>query len=375
MLKLLHIADLHLDSRFAGMPITEAAKRRADLRSVFKNALEFAKKEGCAATLICGDLFDGEYYTSDTLRFLNECFSAMPRHKFIITPGNHDPHGATSPYRFAGFPENVFVFDSEQLTSITFDELKLTVYGYAFTSAMYTKNPLEGFSGAPANGNFNVLCAHTELDGIMSSYAPISKKSLEYSGFEYAALGHIHLGDEVGKVGNTVYAYSGCIAGRDFSEYGEKGGLLVTLDEQSGKRSAKVTAVKFCPWVYETVSVSVNGAPSQEEAISIISKALKPYSKGVKEYLLRLRITGETAFELSTEVLLQRLSDFGVKDIKNDTSFAFSSLKLEDDFSLRGAFYHSLKSKLTSDDEHERKVASLALKYGLTALSQGEIDL
>ncbi len=376
MLKILHIADLHLDSRFVGLNHTEAAKHRAEMREIFKNALELAKKEGCSVTLISGDLFDGVYYTSDTLRFLAECFKSMPEHKFIISPGNHDPYTATSPYRFAEFPENVFVFDSEKLSSLHFDDLSLTVYGYAFTSSFYGERPLDGFESVENSEDFTVLCAHTELDTPVSSYAPISTAELAESGFDYAALGHIHTCPEIGTALHTVYAYSGCIGGRDFTEHGEKGGIIVSLDKKDGKKTAEAKRVALCPWIYESVSVSLDGCDTQEQINEAITKKIKQYQKTPEtEYFIQIKFTGSVSCEIDTEQLTQKFSPLGVRSIKDETVASFSYLELEYDFSLRGEYYRKLKPMLLSSDREERKKASLALKYGLCALNSGEIEI
>ena len=43
------------------------------------------------------------------------------------------------------------------------------------------------------------------------------------------------------------------------------------------------------------------------------------------------------------------------------------------DLTIKGAFFRELLPKLRSDDERERAVASKALRYGLAALSGGEV--
>ena len=375
MLKLLHLGDLHLDSRFSGMSATDSANRRKELREVFKNALSFAKNEGCAAVLISGDLFDSEYYTADTVDFLASAFASMPKCKFIITPGNHDPYNASSPYRLDAFPPNVHVFKSEELSFVTFDELKLTVYGYAFTSSSYGKAPLENI-GSVKSGGFNVLCAHTELDNPVSSYAPISSRSLGFAGFDYVALGHIHTFDDIKCSENTVYAYSGCIAGRDFSEHGEKGGILITLDEYAGKKTVNAVRVRFCPWIYKTVVIDLTDTATETEAVSVIGDKLSPYQKtSDTEYILRLKLIGELKYEIESDSICRRLSPLGVKEVINEAYYSYAQLSLDDDYSLRGEFYRVLKPMLLSDDAEERKKAAKALKYGLGALSGRDIDI
>ncbi len=375
MPKFLHIADLHLDSRFTGLAFADAAKRRAELRTVFKNTLAFAKKEGCCLTLISGDVFDGEYYTPSTLAFLSECFSSMPDHKFVISPGNHDPLGASSPYRFADFPKNVFIFDTEALTSIDFDDIGVTVYGYAFTSDYYGRNPLDGFSIAPTSENFNILCAPTELDNHRSPYAPISTSELADSGLDYAALGHIHKSDGIKKAGNTVYAYSGCLAGRDFSEDGEKGGIIVSLDYVGKAKKVTAAPVRFCPWVYTDAELSVTELTSTDKIVSAAKEKLSQMQGSSLEYIIRITLRGQTSVHIDESTLISALSAYGVHEIKNETFFVPAGFCLEEDYSLRGEFYRTLKPLLDSPDPQKRNQAELALSYGLCALDRGEIEI
>ena len=53
MVKLLHAADLHLDSAFSALPPEKAAQRRAEQRLVLERLT--ALSEGCAAVLLAGD--------------------------------------------------------------------------------------------------------------------------------------------------------------------------------------------------------------------------------------------------------------------------------------------------------------------------------
>ena len=64
MVKLLHAADLHLDSAFSVLPPEKAAQRRAEQRLVLERLT--ALSEGCAAVLLAGDLFDSARVYRDT---------------------------------------------------------------------------------------------------------------------------------------------------------------------------------------------------------------------------------------------------------------------------------------------------------------------
>ncbi len=372
MVKILHLADVHLDSPFKNVPYTESVKRRDDTRRIFANALGYAEKCGASVVLISGDLFDSEFYTENTVSFLTNAFKSMPSCRFVISPGNHDPYKYGSPYTENSFPENVFIFSSEEIQKISFPDIGLNVYGYAFASDAHTKRPLEGFT-ADEDG-FNVLCAHTDIDAPVSTYAPISASELSRSRLDYAALGHIHTNKEIKKAGGTLYAYSGSLTGRDFSEHGDNGGILVTLDVKNGKKKVSAERVAFCPWVYKTVTVNLSETGKGALKTTLVKRLSEETANTEREQIIRLCLTGSVDYEIDTASLLSELNELSVKEIENKTVSSFEYLGLADDFSLRGEFYRTLRPTLSSENEEERRLAEAALRLGLNALSRTELE-
>ena len=59
-LKLLHAADIHLDSPFSGLDSRSAEARRGELRSAFTAMMTYAAKADTDLVLLSGDLFDGD---------------------------------------------------------------------------------------------------------------------------------------------------------------------------------------------------------------------------------------------------------------------------------------------------------------------------
>ena len=375
MLKLLHLADLHLDSPFKNLSYNKSVRLRALQREVFSSALKFAYDQNCVAVLISGDLFDSEFYTADTINFLCDAFTKYSNIRFIISPGNHDPYRHGSPYKLSKFPGNVYIFTDEELACLVFPEIDLNVYGYAFTSQSYSKDPIENFT-AESSG-FNVLCAHSDIDSPLGSYAYIAPSSIENSCLDYIALGHIHTRPAIMKKGGTVYAYSGCIAGRDFSEYGEKGGILVTLSEQNGEKEVKSERITFCPWIYRTENISIEGASSQTQAEDIIKQTLSSdrTRNNEYEYITRITLSGTVDFELDEKLLLNRLSDLAVTEIENSTFYLADEKEFLNDYSVKGQFYKKLAPLLSSDDPTVRKRALSALRLGLKALSGSDLSI
>ena len=87
-LKILHSADWHLDSPFAGFTEQQRQFLKEAQRKIPGKIAELCRKEDCDLVLLAGDLFDGEARkeTVDLLkRELENC--GVP---VLIAPGNHD---------------------------------------------------------------------------------------------------------------------------------------------------------------------------------------------------------------------------------------------------------------------------------------------
>ena len=60
-IKILHAADLHLDSPFEGLPAGKAAIRRGEQRALLSRISELTRLECVQLVLLAGDLLDSEY--------------------------------------------------------------------------------------------------------------------------------------------------------------------------------------------------------------------------------------------------------------------------------------------------------------------------
>ncbi len=189
MLTILHAADLHLDSPFRSLPPREAQARRADQRKTLEQLRDLALEHRVDLVLLAGDLFDSQEVYPETLEALARVLGQLPC-PVVIAPGNHDYYGTNSPYSRPIWPENVRIFTSEAVSSFSFPELETVVYGCAFTSPYREDDPLAGFS-APKNGGISLGIYHADV-AKQSRYAPIAPESLERSGLDYVALGHVH---------------------------------------------------------------------------------------------------------------------------------------------------------------------------------------
>lgn len=373
-MKIMHCADVHLDSSFSGLDVGSADARRAELYESFISAIEYAKGEGVELIVIAGDLWDTPYCSARTKK---EVFNALAGAgcPIVISPGNHDFYTKGGVYADKGLPENVFVFTSGELGRFDFDEIGVTVVGYAYTSEKYEKNPLA--DGAPVSeNNVNVFCAHTDMRYGLSNYAPMTASDVSRQGFTYAALGHVHLPPRPQRIGNCTLAYSGFLQGRSFDETGEGGIYIVDIDRET----KNVTLEKriFSKLQYEIERLDISGCERDAEVISRITKMIAAKGYG-KNTALRVILEGAvvSAYTPSQKRICGggALSALALLEIKDDTVPTLDLEHLEKDVTVRGEFYRSLAPMLESKDAGERARASLALKVGLAALDKREFSL
>lgn len=412
-LRILHLGDIHFDSPFSGLSGAEAARRNEEIRRVFSGAMRYAQKQKADIVLLCGDVFDGDYCSPKTAELLKNEMNALPKCRFIISPGNHDPYTSNGVYEKLDLPENCHVFSRNTIEKLCLDELCADIYGYAFTDTEMKSSPLEGFSVSD-DDRFNILCAHADVGVSGSNYAFVSESDIATSGLDYAAFGHIHNSEKIqnsGKtrritasnasfstysdISGTVYAYSGCLCGRDYGECGRKGGIFVTLSRdvsdanaaEDRKKHIKATRVTFCPWVYREINIDIGGLKTLDEVIKKAVGLLPNDGSNIKRFL-RITLYGrcdngireeleskEQSCSLSEAVEAKLKAALGSVNVEitafDNTKAAFSFSELEKDISIRGAFYRELKPQLESDDPVLARRALRALYMGIAALDGG----
>ncbi|MCI8388061.1 MAG: hypothetical protein HFE63_06290 [Clostridiales bacterium] len=372
MIKFLHCADLHLDSPLASLDLKRAEIRRSEFRSTLAAMIRSAQTNKIDFLIISGDLFESEFASRETIALLCHEFASIPECNIIIAPGNHDPYTSQSYYRRTEFPENVYIFDSTELSCFDFPEKNTTIYGYAFTDNTLDFCPFEGFT--PENPDrINILAAHGEFGSRNTHKCPIPTEVLANSGFDYVALGHYHNYSEIKQLKSTYYAYSGCLEGRGFDECGEKGAIIAVADKSEGRFQLGAKFVRFSKRHYEIEQLDITGAETNADLLNRLAALIKERGYG-EDTALRVVLTGNTAGELkiSQKFLTEQFPQLFLLEFKDETLPLLDSDTLKRDPTIRGAFYNSLAGMLDGNED-ERELAALALRYGLSALSGEDI--
>ncbi len=356
MLTLLHAADFHLDSPFRALPPQEAQRRRQGQRETLDALRDLALEHRVDLVLLPGDLVDSQETYPETLEALSRALGQMPC-PVVIAPGNHDYYDPKSPYARMSWPDNVHIFQHEAVTSFSFPELGVTVYGCAFTGPFRETDPLAGFH-APGDGTLAIGCLHGDV-GKRSRYAPIAPESLAQSGLAYAALGHFHGHTGVDSDLPTPWAYPGCLQGRGFDEVGPKGCYLIRLQDD------RSVSCRFCPLPGPRYWVMIHpGAPDLSEIL--------PLMEHWKDGYVRLVFTGE-AEPFDLPALRARLEPLcRVLELRDETVPPLDLWARLQEESLTGYFLREMKSRLDAAEETDKDLLQAALRCGLAALEGRE---
>lgn len=375
MLKVIHTADIHLDSPFTLGDASASAMRREELREMFRRLCKYVAETEADIVLIAGDLFDRKFVTKNTVDLVVREFENLPNTKFVIAPGNHDFYSPDSIWVKTDFPENVTVFKSENLAKVQFEirEQKVDVYGYAFTSISMDHCPFTEFLAEDPDA-INILVAHGNMLRKNAEDCPITHADIRSTNFDYIALGHIHNLHEIQLEEDQWYGYCGSPEPRDFGETGWHGIYSVTMCKADGEFVCKPEFVKMASKRYMVERLNVTGAQHSEEILEAVQNLLAEKAYG-EETLLRLIVEGDIApsAELPLEEIKGVLQSLSYFEIVDETAPLFDYDYLAADPTIRGAYFRQLLPKLKSADPREREVASKALRFGLSVLTGGEL--
>lgn len=361
-MKILHCADLHLDSPFSGLDPHTSEKRREEQRELFKSLMCLVRNHRVDLLLIAGDLFDSGYTAAKTVKFVSDMLSKLSC-PVVISPGNHDPYIKGGLYS-TEFSDNVHIFDSEKLSSFDFPELGATVYGYAFTSAHYEEHPLEGEIHVDPD-RINILCAHADTSSALSRYAPITPREFTDSPFCYAALGHVHNAPEIEEYNGTVVAYCGCTEGRSFDETDFGGVLMLDIEGEN----IQYEKIRLARHRYMIEQIDVTGSESDVETADKILRRVAVCSYK-EDTALRIILCGSVSpnYTPNPTNIADKITGLYKVEVLDDTVPLFDADALMEDMSVRGEYFRTLVHKMKEGTAEERRVAVQALRIGLAAL-------
>jgi exonuclease SbcD len=257
-MRLVHAADLHLDSPLRGLSrlgdADTARTLRAASRRALENLVELVIKQEASLLLLAGDVYDGDWNDYGTGRFFIQQMGQLHDLgiRVVMVSGNHDAESEIT--RSLRLPPNVTALDVVSPQSVVLDDAGVVVHGQGFARKAVLDNLAAAYPDRH-RGLINIGLLHSSVNGQEGHerYAPCSLDDLLAKGYDYFALGHVHRRAVLAEGEHTV-AYSGNLQGRHPRETGPKGALLVDLEPG---RPARVDFRELDVARWESVQVPV----------------------------------------------------------------------------------------------------------------------
>lgn len=402
MVRLIHTADLHLDSAFSSrFSKEEAEERRRNLLIAWNKLLQYGIERKVQAILISGDLFDSPVVSRSTMEIFLSSIRKNPEISFFYLRGNHDTKNT---FRFRDdLPKNLFLFSKEGKKYRLKEKLVLLgqeFYGTErrseFPEESYGTESLlelpefpeepeelveeELLSPSSAKDAVQSIwnlkeedCNILMLHGALREGGPevqneqgISLKQLSRYPIHYLALGHIHKREE-GKCGSLNYIYPGCLQGRGFDEEGEKGFYYVEIEEETKEIKAEFVPLKEGEFRIIPIFLSEeDGTLDTEEKIR---ESLKKEGAEAKDSL-RIILKGEKRAEEERNLRYlekQLEEEYAYIEIKEETKLKLRKEEFIHEKGLKGEFLRMVSESESLSEEEKEKLMILGI-----GLLQGE---
>lgn len=350
-MKILHAADLHLDTPFTGRSEEQVRYLKKSLLGIPEKLAQLCRMHHCDIMLLAGDLFDGEA-SRESIDALKAALTEVKIPVFI-SPGNHDFFAPDSPYIRDVWPENVHIFTKSAIESIPLPALDCRIYGAGFTG-MDCSALLENFQTEGSEAH-HIGILHGDPLQKNTPYCPITQEQVAASGLAYLALGHIHKAGRF-SAGNTLCAWPGCPMGRGNDETGEKGVYIVSIADTATVSFLPLDGPKFYDLEAEV----------SDTAEATVRSLLPPV--GNTDFY-RITVTGECPPFDSAAL---HFPDFPHLELRDRTIPPADLWANIGDDSLEGIYFKLLHDALETND---KETALLAAKISRRILDGREVVL
>ncbi len=228
--------------------------------SAYDRIINLCIDRGVDFLIISGDIYDsGDRNVQAQLRFVKG-LQKLAEHgiQSYLVHGNHDPLPFWS--KSVALPPEACRFTSSDPECVVHKSGKNPVaylIGASIPERVTSQNLVATFPKKEKNWPFTIGIVHCSVDGAEGHdpYAPCKKDELISSGYDYWALGHIHLPTIVQSEYPPII-YPGNPQGRNMGECGPRGCYVVTVDE-SGTVDTEFVEINLLRW--ERCTINTNG--------------------------------------------------------------------------------------------------------------------
>lgn len=292
-LRVLHAADLHIDSPMRGLVAYDGApvdEIRAATRTALRSLVVEAIDRRVHLVLVAGDLYDGSWRDYNTGLFvvgqlaeLHDAGIAV-----VIVYGNHDAESQLT--KRLRLPPNTTVLSSAKPETHVLSELGVAVHGQSYATRAIEADLSLSYPSADRS-LVNIGMLHTCFDGSLGHdpYAPCTLAGLRSKGYDYWALGHVH--DHTIVCEDPMAVFPGNLQGRHARETGPKGASLVTFVDH--EPSIEQLSFDIVRWEHCRVDLTESG--SLDESLERCREELLSVTGGgAATYAVRVELAGQT---------------------------------------------------------------------------------
>ncbi len=369
-MKLAVLADIHLETKFAGLGTEAASLRRENIKKSLQRAAELSVDEGASALLLVGDVYEQDRFVPDTGRFLARLFESLEPMPVLIAPGNHDWWGPESLYALVPWSPNVHIFTGSELEPFDLED-GLTVWGAAHQAPRTEQNFLERFE-APKSG-LHIAAIHGSESSRLSderlsdpakfAHAPFEESDIERAGLLHLFAGHYHTPSS-----SSLCTYPGNPDPLTFGEDRDRRprGLVFATVEPSGAISIEEPRDVSHSRVF-SVEVDVGGTNDKRELIDAVAEEVHRVTQSrPDDAFLRISLYGE----VDPGVDLYSLDALITAELKQaaavivDASRVGHFIDIEElraEQSIRGEFVRSVLAAEDLEDRLKERIISTGL--------------
>ena len=352
-MKIIHCSDLHLDSKMETNLNKEKAKeRKNEILLTFEKMVDFAKKNGVKVIIIAGDMFDKKNISVKAKKIVKNQIILNPEIDFLYLKGNHDEINFIEEEE--EIPSNLKLFNEKEWVTYKYGDIVITgiEIGKQNNYNMYNSLILE-------KNDINIVVMHGQesQNDVKDKTEIINLKELKNKNIDYLALGHIHTFKQEKLDNRGIYCYSGCLEGRGFDECGEKGFVLLDIED----KQIKTQFIPIAKRTLHEINIDITGVT---ENYDIEQKIEEETNKISKDDLIKIVLKGKVEAGTTRDIdyLKKKYEDrFYCVKIYDETTLNIDYMKHQNDASLKGEFIRLvLEQDLT--DEEKGKIINTGIK-------------
>jgi DNA repair exonuclease SbcCD nuclease subunit len=366
MIRILHLADVHLGARL--LHLSDERKRdelRNNLKETFENIINFCVTPASRIdiVLICGNLFDSHIPGPELFEFVQQqCERLLSHHIHIfMVPGSYDSNiYVNSVYKESYFSKSIHLITAANVSHIKTLEIKgekVNIYGMAYSH--FTREPADEINRLDLPGYHIALMHNATVYG--EPFVDIEK--LKKSGFDYIALGGLPHHEHY-QLDTSNIVYPGMLEPVKPTATAPR--VLCIVEGHDSILKIYPLQNKFNQKQYKTVELDLDKTNFENEKgiATFLEEKYTNYS-----HLLRLELTGKIPFLLDSNRLLKRLNHFFFHvEIDDQTQFDYQYYlsQLKEKNSINILYIKKMNELLKNiKTEEERKKIIQAMNIGL----------